>query len=223
MYTTRNPTYNDLINYLDKFVENELDVRVFRRVMSGSDSTNLKLAINSLFCIGDWPEERTFSRNMEITDEFCNIEIGKVREKWGFERKIKPYPHRDYYYTILINDLKDLNNLRKYWVENNTGPLVKGVELSATTSASASSSGGGGGGGGSDDKYQQIPYADIHKTIARAVIDNNKPFAIMLAEEAGVSQFSDTLEGRVLQRDWDMAKTLAMQRLDIKNDALFTM
>lgn len=222
MNTTRNPTYNDLINYLDKFVEDELDVRVFRRIMSGSDSTNMKLAIHSLFGIGDWPEERTFSRNMEITDEFCNIEIGKVREKWAFERKMKPYPHRDYYYTILINDLKDLNNLRKYWVENNTGPLVKGAEQSASASASASSSGGGGG-GGSDDKYQQIPYADIHKTIARAVIDNNKPFAIMLAEEAGVSQYSDTLEGRVLQRDWDMAKTLAMQRLDIGNDELFTM
>ena len=29
--------------------------------------------------------ERTFPRNMEITDEFCNIEIGKVQEKWGFE------------------------------------------------------------------------------------------------------------------------------------------
>ena len=220
MNTTRNPTYNDLINYLDKFVEDELDVRVFRRIMSDSDSTNLKLAIHSLFCIGDWPEERKFSRNMEITDEFCNIEIGKVREKWAFERKMKPYPHRDYYYTILINDLKDLNNLRKYWVENNTGPLVKGVEQSASASASASSSGGG---GGSDDKHQEIPYADIHKTIARAVIDNNKPFAIMLAEQAGVSQYSDTLEGRVLQGDWDMAKTLAMQRLDIGNDALFTM
>jgi hypothetical protein len=50
--------------------------------------------------------------------------------------------------------------------------------------------------------------------IAFAVIENKRKQAFHLAKQSVIPEGSDTLEGRVLQGDWDHARTLAPQRLD---------
>lgn len=67
---------------------------------------------------------------------------------------------------------------------------------------------------GCDESDKCESDGNNEKDIAQAVIDDDKACAIMLAQQSGVSPYSDTLEGRILQCDWSMAKNLAMQRLD---------
>ena len=50
-------------------------------------------------------------------------------------------------------------------------------------------------------------------SIEQAVIDGNIEQAYYLAQKSGKSKTSDTLEGRVLQRDWQHAETLAKNRI----------
>ena len=79
----------------------------------------------SFFYIGDWPVEKKFDRNTRLTSRFINDEIQKIREQKEFDKTVKPYPHRDVYYQLLINDFKDLLTLSKYWIDYHRKPLVK--------------------------------------------------------------------------------------------------
>ena len=143
-----------------------------------------------------------------------------VRKQWNFDKTVKPYPERDIYYQIILQDLEDLNKLRKYWSKKHNPPLTKGYAI-AGTSASAMADpsiwtgGGGDGEGGHDIVPKQIPYENIYKQIAYAVIEDDKVLATILAREACLSRSSDTLESRVLDRDWEMAKRLAQDRLGV--------
>jgi len=92
----------------------------------------------SFFYIGDWPVEKKFDRNTTITSRFINDEIHKIREQKEFDKTVKPYPHRDAYYQLLINDLKDLLTLSNFWIDNHRQPIVK---------RGVNNVGGGGGGG----------------------------------------------------------------------------
>ena len=58
-------------------------------------------------------------------------------------------------------------------------------------------------------------FSKISKmSIEEAVINDNKDHAYYLAKKSGKSETSDTLEGRVLQGDWDDAIQIAKNRVD---------
>ena len=255
------PTYDDLIQYIDNFVKANLDIRVFRtpkqyfegaysgnnlpeksyQEMTGGKvwhSTFVTLVSGSqpiqmnrfnyiqengeyekatyLYYIGDWPVQKKYNRSHVISEEFIMEEISKIKAQWEFDKTVKPYPDRDIYYQILISDLNDLNKLRDFWVKEHNKPPVKMASASASSSASV----GRGGGGGklsyvescyADDEV--IPYSEISRRVAIAVLEKKQPLATMLARNSGISEYSDTLEGRILQNDWGMAEQLARQRL----------
>ena len=57
-------------------------------------------------------------------------------------------------------------------------------------------------------------YTEIE--IALAVIRNDKETAFVMAKQSGKHEFSDTVEGRVLQGDWQDAFSIAKTRLDFE-------
>lgn len=73
----------------------------------------------AMFSIGDWPVEKKFARDIPLTSTFINDEIQKIRDQKEFDKTVKPYPHRDIYYQLLINDLRDLSRLSKYLIQYN--------------------------------------------------------------------------------------------------------
>ena len=174
-----------------------------------------------MYYLGDWPVQKKFNRSHVIKEDFIMEEIRKIKEQWEFDKTVKPYPDRGIYYQILISDFNDLNKLREYWVKQHNQPPVKMASASASSSSSASVGGGGGGGGGGKLSYVEscyaddevIPYSDISRRVALAVLEKKQSLAILLARNSGVSEYSDTLEGRILQNDWGMAEQLARQRL----------
>ncbi len=59
-----------------------------------------------------------------------------------------------------------------------------------------------------------VVYTEIE--IALAVIRNDRETAFVMAKKSGKRELSDTLEGRVLQGDWQDAFHFARRRLDYK-------
>ncbi len=230
MSTMKEPTYNDLIQFIDKFVNAGLDVRVFRVRTLGDRKFATPDKIwnpresntdDSVFYIGDFPVEKKFSRNLKLTREFITTEIHKVKSQKNFDKTVKPYPARDLYYQILINDFDDLCKLRDYWVEQYKDDIDN-----LTTSDSVNNGGDASVHGKQHESVfvesaifevndDEIPESEVKRQITIAVLQDRRPLAFMLAQRSGVSPDSDTLEGRVLQGDWDMASSLAKQRYNI--------
>ncbi len=229
MSTRREPTYKDLVKFIDQFVGIGFDVRVFRPRHESTpppvDSENHQInRKTNMFYIGDWPVEKKYSKELTLTREFITGEIHKIKSQKIFDKTVKPYPHRDMYYQILINDFDDLCKLRDYWVEKHN-PVMYKSSANASAHAKGCGDGGGGGGGGGggtlwhdnlgEDEFLATPdHVPITYQIANAVIKNKYELASTLAKESGISKYSDALEGRVLQGDWGMARRLARQRLD---------
>ena len=64
------------------------------------------------------------------------------------------------------------------------------------------------------------PTVSLKYLTGKEILDGNYGNAIKLIAERirrgeKISQYSDNLEGRALQGDWEMAKSLARQRLEI--------
>ena len=81
------------------------------------------------------------------------------------------------------------------------------------SSESGFGEGFGEGNGEGEGEGENIKYTEL--TLSQAVIEDNKNLAVRLARDSGKSSQSDTLEGRVLQGDWDQAKNLAEQRVNV--------
>ena len=136
------PTYQNLLDFIPHFIEEEIDIRVFRNPKKNFRTDNIPM-----FYVGDYPVEKQYRNDTIITNEFITTEIQKIKDQWDFDRTVKPYPYRDLYYTILINDLKDLLVLSKHWTQCKK-TIVKGiVPMSGYENINIQQ---GGGGGGSD-------------------------------------------------------------------------
>ena len=205
--TTKYPTYKDLVEYIPEFMNSEKDIRVFRNYTKEK----------TRWSVGNSPVQKIFSQDTLLTYDFLNNEISKIREQLNFDQMVKPYPHRDFYYGIIINDLKDLINLTKDWM-NRENPKEKTKENTKENSTTYTSISQGGACGKDcacdlsntryDDKHL---YTEIE--IAIAVIEGSKERALRMARESGKSETGDTLEGRVIQGDWQHAMELACQRI----------
>ena len=136
------PTYQDLMDFIPVFQDEEMDLRVFRipyRFINNDmdkdtkadvdEETNkeIKHYINStIFYIGDFPVEKSYLKETRLTKEFITGEIKKIRDQWEFDKTVRPYPDRDLYYNILIHDFESLQRLVDYWITSRNS-LVKGV------------------------------------------------------------------------------------------------
>ncbi len=136
------PTYQDLMDFIPVFQDEEMDLRVFRipsRFINngmGEDTTagvdeeankGIKHYINSpIFYIGDYPVEKSYLKEMRLTKEFITREIKKIRDQWDFDKTVRPYPDRDLYYNILIHDFESLQRLADFWTSSRQS-LVKGI------------------------------------------------------------------------------------------------
>ncbi len=205
--TTKYPTYKDLVKYIPEFIDNEKDIRVFRNYTKGEPQ----------WIVGNVPVQKFFPQDTPLTYDFLNNEISKIRQQIRFDNTLKPYPHRHLYYGIIINDFKDLINLTKYWMKRDHKEYIdktQGKDTYKTISP---------GGCCSKDcacdlttstqqqQQQQPMYTELE--IAIAVIEGSKEKALRMARESGESETSDTLEGRVMQGDWQHAMEIACQRI----------
>ena len=128
------PTYEDLMDFLPVFQDQEMDLRVFRipsRIMNENIDEDINQDINddidsSVFYVGDFPVEKSYLKDTRLTKEFITGEIKKIRDQWEFDKTMRPYPHRDLYYNIIIHDFESLQRLADYWT-NSRDSLVKGV------------------------------------------------------------------------------------------------
>ena len=108
--SAKNPSYIDLYNFIPSFVKAGIDIRFFKRRQENS---------NEFMIIGDYPVQRRFKIENQLTSEFILTEIEHVKNQQLFDKTVKPYPDRNLYYNILIHDLNDLHKLHQYWVEKN--------------------------------------------------------------------------------------------------------
>lgn len=132
------PTYQDLMDFIPVFQDQEMDLRVFRipsRIMNENIDEDINMGVNedinddidsSIFYIGDFPVEKSYLKETCLTKEFITGEIKKIRDQWEFDKTVKPYPDRDLYYNIIIHDLESLQRLAEYWTTVKS-QLVKGI------------------------------------------------------------------------------------------------
>ena len=132
------PTYQDLMDFIPVFQDQEMDLRVFRipsRIMNENIDEDINMGVNedinddidsSIFYIGDFPVEKSYLKETRLTKEFITGEIKKIRDQWEFDKTVKPYPDRDLYYNIIIHDFESLQRLAEYWTTVKS-QLVKGV------------------------------------------------------------------------------------------------
>ena len=133
------PTYQDLIDFIPVFQDEEMDLRVFRfpsRFIKQDIEEDTKEDIyvediyeefdSSIFYIGDFPVEKNYPKETLLTKEFISGEIKKIRDQWDFDKTVRPYPDRDLYYNILIHDFESLQRLVDFWISSRES-LVKGV------------------------------------------------------------------------------------------------
>ena len=108
------PKYEDLYDCIPEFVKRGYDVRVFR--------TQQYHVVNGvkMFQIGITPELQLYPKDTVLTKDFLNNAIQKVIKKREFDHTVKPYPHRDLYYQIIIQDFRDLITLSDLWKTMNT-------------------------------------------------------------------------------------------------------
>ena len=142
----KQPTYQDLLDFLPIFKNEKMDLRVFRipsRVINKNidekqdtdtdtdtykyEDTEIHEDIeSSTFHVGDFPVEKTYPKETLLSKEFLEGEIKKICDQWEFDKTMKPYPDRDFYYNIIINDFESLKHLVDYWMHSRYS-LVKGV------------------------------------------------------------------------------------------------
>ena len=136
------PTYQDLMDFIPVFQDEEIDLRVFRipsRFINndmGEDTTvgvdeeankEIKHYISSpIFYIGDFPVEKSYLKETRLTKEFITGEIKKIRDQGEFDKTVRPYPDRDLYYNILIHDLESSSTFSRF-LTNTRESLVKGA------------------------------------------------------------------------------------------------
>ena len=144
------PTYQDLMDFIPVFQDEEMDLRVFRipyrfinndmdedtkahvdeevnQEVKQEANKEIKHYINStIFYIGDFPVEKSYLKETRLTKEFISGEIKKIRDQWEFDKTVRPYPDRDLYYNILIHDFESLQRLVDFWTSTRES-LVKGA------------------------------------------------------------------------------------------------
>ena len=217
MDSIKEPTYQDLVDIIPKFIECELDIRVFRvpnrekyknEALQTNKDDNMQTVLRngenvlvSMFYIGNWPVEKKYPKDIPLTIDFLKGEITKIKKQQAFDHTVKPYPCRDIYYNILVKDLNDLCKLCDFWFRYK---LIKSIKSNSESNKKDVKK----------DVKKNVKYENIHKEIAVAVLENKNELAKMLAISSGKSEYSDTLEGRVLQGDWQMAKELARERIN---------
>lgn len=145
------PTYNDLIDFLPEFIEAEMDIRVFRQpklLQTTHCTASIPIQLQndaitengvSVFSLGDYPVEKKFPRELPLSNRFFIDEIQKIKKQNEFDKTVKPYPDRDWYYNILINDFKDLQKLFNYWCKHSKTPNLK-VNVNVTSNNEKESS-----------------------------------------------------------------------------------
>lgn len=136
------PTYQDLMDFIPVFQDEEMDLRVFRipyRFINNDTDEDTKSPVDqevnqevkhyinsTIFYIGDFPVEKSYLKETRLTKEFISGEIKKIRDQWEFDKTVRPYPDRDLYYNILIHDLESLQRLVDFWTSTRES-LVKGA------------------------------------------------------------------------------------------------
>jgi hypothetical protein len=136
------PTYQDLMDFIPVFQDEEMDLRVFRipsRFINNDIDEDTKSGVaeevnkeikdyisSPIFYIGDFPVEKSYLKETCLTKEFITGEIKKIRDQWEFDKTVRPYPDRDLYYNILIHDFESLQRLVDFWTSTRES-LVKGA------------------------------------------------------------------------------------------------
>jgi len=201
------PTYKELVEYIPEFMNSEKDIRVFRNYTKEK----------TRWCVGNSPVQKFFPEETVLTYDFLNNEISNIREQLKFDQMVKPYPHRDFYYGIIINDFKDLIKLTKDWMnrEKKKTKTKENTKENSTTYTSISQGSNCGKDCACDLTNTRYDDKDLYTEIeiAIAVIEGSKEKALRMARESGESETSDTLEGRVMQGDWQHAMEIACQRI----------
>jgi hypothetical protein len=150
--------------------------------------------------------------DMRWNEEKKKYKLADARAKSSRSKSERKSETKPINKKIKLKSTKNTNDEDKFSESTDSSSAYTPSESSELGVGEGFGEGFGEGNREGEGEGENIKYTEL--TLSQAVIEDNKTLAVRLAKDSGKSQYSDTLEGRVLQGDWDQAKELAEQRVN---------